>query len=104
MPPVVPWMTRTDRYILEILDEGGIIITPAVIWLNLRSRYGDSTPSKRQISRRLRTELSEHGLVSQPFPDEARGYYKLTELGKRFLHDPDAEPGEFIADTDTSEE
>ncbi len=102
MPPVVPWMTQTDRYILEILADGGIIVTPAVIWLNLRSRYGDSTPSKRQISRRLRNELSEHGLVNQPFPDEARGYYKLTELGERFLHDPDAEPEEFIAATDTS--
>lgn len=98
MPPVVPWMTRTDRYILEVLDRGGIIITPSVIWLNLRRQYGDDAPSKRQISRRLRNELSEHGLVEQPFPDEARGYYELTELGKRFLHDSDAEPAEFVAE------
>jgi repressor of nif and glnA expression len=100
MPPVVPWMTRTDRYILDLLDQGGIIITPSVIWLNLRRQYGEDAPSKRQISRRLRNELSEHGLVNQPFADEARGYYELTELGERFLHDSDAEPAEFIAGID----
>ena len=102
MPPVVPWMTRTDRYILELLDRAGIVAPPRVIRLELRERYGEDAPSRRQIARRLGNELSEHGLVEQPFDDEVRGYYGITELGERYLHDPDAEPEEFIADMDTS--
>lgn len=98
MPPVVPWMTQTDRYILELLDGAGIVATPKTIYLELRRQYGENAPSNRQIARRLKTELTEHGLVEQPFADEARGYYELTELGKRFLHDPDAEPAEFVAE------
>lgn len=102
MAPVVPWMTRTDRYILDLLDGAGIVATPMTICLELRRRYGDDAPSQRQISRRLGNELSDHGLVSQPFADEVRGYYELTELGERFLHDPDAEPAEFVANIDES--
>lgn len=98
MPPVVPWMTKTDRYILDLLDESGIAVPPKVIRLNLRGKYGEDAPSRKQISRRLRTELTDHGLVCQPFADEARGLYAITELGERFLHDPEAEPAEFVAD------
>jgi hypothetical protein len=102
MLPVVPWMTRTDRYILELLDSG-IALPPKVVQLNLRRMHGDDAPSRRQVSRRLRNELSEHGLVHQPFSGEVRGVYAITELGERFLHDPDTEPEEFVADTDSSE-
>jgi repressor of nif and glnA expression len=104
MPPVVPWMTRTDRYILDLLDGAGIVATPKTIHLELHRRHGEDVPSNRQISRRLKTELSEHGLVDQPFADEARPYYELSELGKRFLHDSDAEPAEFITKTDGTSE
>lgn len=90
-------MTRTDRYILDLLDQPGIVVTPKAIWLSLRHMHGDDAPSKQQISRRLRNELSEHGLVYQPFASEERGYYALAELGERFLHDSDAKPTEFIA-------
>jgi repressor of nif and glnA expression len=91
-------MTRTDRYILDLLDGATLVATPRTIYLELRRRHGEDAPSNRQVSRRLKDELSEHGLVFQPFDDEAR--YKLTELGERFLHDSDAEPAEFIADID----
>jgi hypothetical protein len=104
MPPLVPWMTRTDRYVLDLLDGANIVATPKTIWFELRRRYGEDAPSKRQISRRLKTGLSHHGLVHQPFADEARGYYELTELGERFLHDSDAEPAEFIADINDNSE
>ena len=97
MPPVVPWMTRTDQYILDLL-ESGLALPPKVIHLNLRRKYGDDAPSRRQVSRRLRNELTEHGLVHQPFAGEARGMYAITELGERFLHDPDAEPADFVAE------
>lgn len=98
MPPPVPWMTRTDRYVLDLLDRPGIVAPPKAIWLSLRRLHGDdAAPSKKQISRRLRNELTAHGLVHQPFEGEERGYYELTELGERFLHAPDADPEEFIA-------
>jgi hypothetical protein len=100
MPPVVPWMTRTDRYILDLLDGAGIAATPTTIYHELCRLHGEDAPSQRQISRRLRNELSEHGLVTQPFSEEVRGYYELTELGERFLHDSDAEPAEFVAGMD----
>ena len=99
MPPVVPWMTRTDRYILELLDKG-VALPPKVIHLNLRRETGDDAPSRRQISRRLRNELSTHGLVHQPFAGEVRGVYAITDLGRRYFHDSDAEPAEFVAELD----
>ncbi|EMA55719.1 hypothetical protein C450_00987 [Halococcus salifodinae DSM 8989] len=98
-------MTRTDRYVLDLLDQPGVVITPKGIWLSLRQVHGDDiAPSRGQISRRLRNELSEHGLVHQPFAAEERGYYEITELGERFLHDPDAEPAEFVADMNVSKQ
>lgn len=102
MPPVVPWMTRTDRYILQLLDQAGIVAPPRVIQLELSERHGEDAPSRRQIARRLTNELSEHGLVDQPFADDVRGYYAITDLGEHFLHDPDAEPAEFVANMDES--
>ena len=102
MPPVVPWMTKTDRYILDLLGEAGIVTPPRVIRLELRQRYGEDAPSRRQIARRLSNELTDHGLVEQPFADEVRGYYRITDLGERFLYDSDAESEEFVTDTDDS--
>ena len=103
MPPVVPWMTRTDRYILNLL-ESGLVLPPKVIHLNLRRAHGDDAPSRRQISRRLRNELTEHGLVHQPFEGEARGMYAITDLGKRYFDDPDAETEEFVIDLATTDD
>ena len=105
MPPPVLWMSKTDRYVLDMLDHQGTVITPKGVWLSLRQIHGDEdAPSREQISRRLRNELSDYGLVSQPFVGEERGYYELTELGERFLHDPDAESEEFIVNIDETTE
>ena len=98
MAPVVPWMTRTDRYILDLLDEAGIAIPPMAIWLNLRDIYGDDAPSRRHVARRLGGPLTEHGLIDQPFEEESRGYYRITDLGERYLHDSEAEPEDFTAE------
>lgn len=103
MPAPVPWMTRTDRYILDLLDQAGIAVPPKVIWTNLRDRHGEAAPSRRQIARRLGNELFHHGLVCQPFADEARGLYALTDLGERFCQDPTADPREFVAELNASE-
>lgn len=96
-------MTKVDQSILTLLDRVGIALTPTAIELALQDELGNA-PSMNHIARRLRNDLSEHGLVHQPHSDEVRGYYAITELGERYLHDPDAEPEEFVADVDTSEE
>lgn len=104
MPPLVPWMTGADGYILRLLDRAGVAMPPKAIALNLRTEHGASAPSEKHVGRRLREDLSSNGLVHQPFLDEARAYYAITDLGERYLHDPDAEPGEFIADSDDTNE
>ena len=91
-------MTGADGYILRLLDRTGVAMPPKVIALNLRHEHGESAPSRKHVARRLRNELTDHGLVHQPFADDARGLYAITTLGERFLHDPDAEPEEFIDD------
>ena len=101
MPPWVPWMSRVDEQILQVLDQVGFPLPPKAIMLGIRARYGEeATPGANHVSRRVRGPLSEHGLVDRPLPDEARTYYGVTELGKRYLHDSDAEPGEFVTDMD----
>lgn len=97
-PPPVPWMTRTDRYILDLLDRAGVAVTPVVVYRNLHDEHGDDAPSQRQISRRLRDQLTTHGLVERPF--DAENFYRLSALGERFLHDSDAETAEFVAGLD----
>lgn len=100
-PPVVPWMTRVDRLILEVLDQMNIAAAPPqAIVFELETRHGIDAPSESHVNRRLRNELTTHRLVHQPFADEARGYYAITELGRRYFHDSDAEPAEFVADID----
>ena len=94
-------MTRIDRLILEVLDQAGIAaVPPKAILFELRERHGIDAPSESQVNRRLRNKLSSHGLVHQPFHEDARGYYAITELGERYFHDSDAEPAEFINDID----
>jgi predicted transcriptional regulator len=101
--PVVPWMTRVDRLVLEVLDEAGIAaIPPTAIFFELQERHGIDAPSKSQVNRRLRNELTHHGLVHQPFQEDTRGYYAITDLGERYFHDSDAEPAEFVASVDDS--
>ena len=100
MPPLVPWMTGADDAILRLLDRADVAMPPKAIALNLRREHGEVAPSEKHVSRRLRNQLTMHGLVHQPFEGEARGYYAVTDLGRRYFHDSDAEPAEFITDVD----
>ncbi|WP_255171255.1 hypothetical protein [Natrononativus amylolyticus] len=97
-------MTKTDQYILTLLDRVGFALPPKAIGLGLREEYGEEAPSWRHVSRRLSGDLTDHGLVNQPYAGEVRGYYAITELGERYLHDPDAKPEEFVNDNTTTEE
>jgi repressor of nif and glnA expression len=102
--PLVPWMSRVDEQILRVLDEVGFALPPKAIMIGIRTKYGEeATPAAYHVSRRVRGSLLEHGLIERPLPDEASTYYGITELGERYLHDPDAEPAEFVADMDASE-
>jgi repressor of nif and glnA expression len=103
-PPLVPWMSRVDEQILRILDQVGFSLPPKAIMLGIREQYGeDATPAAYHVSRRVRGPLFEHGLIERPHPDEAKTYYGITELGKRYLHDSDAEAEEFVVDIEDTD-
>lgn len=68
------WMTPMDDQILELFHSADLVLTPAVIALNIGR-------SREEVNRRL-GELLEHGLVAKP----DRGKYHITELGERYLH------------------
>ena len=97
-------MTRVDHLVLDLLDQQGIALPPTAITLALEEEYGINAPSNSQVARRLREDLSHHGLAEQPHEDRVRGYYVITDLGRRYLHDSDAEPAEFVADMDDTTE
>ena len=73
MRPRVEWMNQTDDRILELLDESGLILSPAVIAVNLE--YNRSS-----ISRRI-SKLVDAGLVETI----NEGYYRITDLGRDYL-------------------
>lgn len=66
-------MNQTDNRILELLDESGLILSPAVLAINLEY-------SRNWISRRI-SILVDAGLVEQV--DGA--YYRITEKGLDYL-------------------
>lgn len=76
MRPLVSWMTKSDPAILELLQESGLELPPAVIAHNVS---GVSHPT---VKRRLPT-LAEHGLVEKS--SEKQGYYRLTDRGTAYL-------------------
>lgn len=66
-------MNQTDDRILALLEESGLLLSPAVIAVNL-----DYT--RNWISKRLR-KLLEAGLVEK----SQSSYYEITELGEKYL-------------------
>ncbi|AFO57922.1 MULTISPECIES: helix-turn-helix transcriptional regulator [unclassified Natrinema] len=76
MRPLVSWMTKSDPAILEVFEEAGIAIPPAVAEYNLVG------VSKSTVKRRLPV-LVDHGLLKKV--DEDRGYYRITERGRQYL-------------------
>ena len=67
------WMTPMDDAILELFHSSDLVLTPAIIALNIDH-------SREEVNRRL-SALAEHGLVERV----ERGKYRLTELGERYL-------------------
>ncbi len=89
-------MTKNDDAVLEWLDDIGLPAPPKQIHLTM-----DGAPSYTTINRRLR-KLDEAEMVEK-HPD-AEGYYRLTEKGTRYLHDPNASVEEFLLEEDEDEE
>lgn len=73
MRPRVSWMNQTDDYILELLEESDLILSPSIIAVNL-----DYT--RNWISKRL-AKLEEANLVEKL--DE--GQYQISERGRAYL-------------------
>jgi len=69
----VEWMNQTDDRILELLDESGLILSPAVIAVNLEY-------NRSWISRRI-SKLVDVGLVESI----NEGYYRITDFGREYL-------------------
>ncbi|QCC58382.1 helix-turn-helix transcriptional regulator [Natrinema thermotolerans] len=89
MRPLVSWMTKSDPAILEVFEEAGIAIPPAVAEYNLVGI------SKSTVKRRLPV-LVDHGLLEKV--DDDRGYYRITDRGRAYLEGEldaeDLEPSE----------
>jgi DNA-binding IclR family transcriptional regulator len=62
-----------DERILEALATSGLILSPAVIAINIEK-------SRDEVNRRLST-LTDHGLVTRV----KRGYYEITAQGQQYL-------------------
>jgi DNA-binding PadR family transcriptional regulator len=84
-------MTETDVALLEWLDDmkkygPADAAPPKQIHL-----YMEDPPTYSHLNRRLR-KIADAGLVEKV---EEGGYYEISELGQRYLHDPDASAEEF---------
>ena len=66
-------MNQTDDRILDLLDESGLMLSPAVIAVNL-----DYT--RNWVSKRL-SRLLDAGLVEK----SESSYYSITEQGQQYL-------------------
>ena len=67
-----------DDRILEILADTGIILSPAVIAINIDK-------SRDEVNRRL-SKLVDEGMVVRV----KRGYYEITEEGEAYLNGKEA--------------
>ncbi|QIB75737.1 ArsR family transcriptional regulator [Halogeometricum borinquense] len=76
MRPLVSWMTKSDPAILELFEESGLSMPPAVVSYNIE---GVSHPT---VKRRLPI-LAEHGLLEKA--GDKRGYYRITDRGRAYL-------------------
>lgn len=67
------WMTPMDDSILELFHSSELILTPAIIALNIDL-------SREEVNRRL-SKLEAHGLVERV----ERGKYRTTDRGEQYL-------------------
>lgn len=85
MRPRVEWMNQTDNRILDLLEESGLILSPAVLAKNLDY-------SRNWVSRRA-SKLEEADLIESV----DGSYYRITDLGRAYLEgDLDAEDLEIV--------
>lgn len=78
-------MVMKDLVILEYFDETASALPPGVVHYNL-CEIGEFDFSKRTVRRRI-SELAERGYLENV--DERRGYYRLTDRGRRFVRGED---------------
>lgn len=71
-----------DERILEALDTSGMVLSPAVIAVNIDKSRGE-------VNRRLLV-LVEHGYAERV----KRGYYEISEAGEQFLTGEGSPAGE----------
>ncbi|WP_255168506.1 helix-turn-helix domain-containing protein [Natrononativus amylolyticus] len=71
--PRVSWMTQGDDRILETLASSGLILSPAVIAINIGY-------TRNYVNKRVR-KLSEAGLLERV----EEGYYEITDDGRAYL-------------------
>ncbi len=76
MRPLVSWMTKSDPAILELFEESGLTMPPAVVSYNLDG------VSHVTVKRRLR-ELEKRDLLEKA--QDKRGYYRITDRGLAYL-------------------
>ena len=81
MKPLVSWITKNDRPILEFLNQTGLALSPRAIRYNLRTREQVELPYST-LNRRLKI-LLDHGMVEKEY--ESAGFYSITEKGQKYL-------------------
>ena len=86
-------MTKSDPAILELFNESGIAMPPAVVSYNIQ---GVSHPT---VKRRLPV-LTDHGMLEKV--QEKRGYYAITDKGRAYLAG-DIDKSELESDGDADE-
>lgn len=84
-------MSNVDHIILEVADDRRHATSTMDVWVNWPTEKAER-PTYNHLNRRVRV-LAEHEMLE---PAEKRGWYRLAELGDRYLHDPDAEISDFV--------
>lgn len=88
---VIPWMTRVDHLILEVFNQTRVPMKQRAIRVAMVEIFGAETAaSETHIYRRLSVLEGDAGLLERTDGSEEgipEGYYRLTELGERFIDD-----------------
>jgi hypothetical protein len=95
---LVPWMTNVDHIILEIADERRTATSTMDVYVNWPTSRAER-PTYNHINRRIR-KLAENDMLEAV---EKRGWYRIGELGDKYLHDPEAEVSDFLPDDEADE-
>jgi len=83
MRPRVSGMNEVDDAILEFFDrQDGISLPPTPVHYNLTEYYGATEKSRDTVADHMR-QLARRGLLEKV--EERKGYYRLTEKGRRYL-------------------